>query len=101
MYNLMSTTLTRVDGRCLKKVRAMEADVSLFVRVHGLALFTRGQMQVVTTTALRDLGMRQKIGRISGMEQKRFYLQYTFPPSCIGETGRVGAPWQSWTRRIQ
>ena len=36
--------------------------------------------------------MRQKIDRISGMEQKRFYLQYTFPPSCVGETGRVGAP---------
>ncbi len=36
--------------------------------------------------------MRQKIDKISGMEEKRFYLQYTFPPSCVGETGRVGAP---------
>jgi polyribonucleotide nucleotidyltransferase len=47
---------------------------------------------VVATATLGDSGMRQKIDRISGMEQKRFYLQYTFPPSCVGETGRVGAP---------
>ena len=37
-------------------------------------------------------GMRQKIDKITGVEEKRFYLQYTFPPSCVGETGRVGAP---------
>lgn len=47
---------------------------------------------MVATATLGDSGMRQKIDRISGMEQKRFYLQYTFPPSCVGETGRVGAP---------
>ena len=92
MYDLASETSTRIDGRRLDEVRAIEADVGLFPRVHGSALFTRGQTQVVATATLGDSGMRQKIDRISGMEQKRFYLQYTFPPSCVGETGRVGAP---------
>jgi len=92
MYALGSETSTRIDGRRLDEVRAIEADVGLFPRVHGSALFTRGQTQVVATATLGDSGMRQKIDRISGMEQKRFYLQYTFPPSCVGETGRVGAP---------
>jgi polyribonucleotide nucleotidyltransferase len=92
MYALGSETSTRIDGRRLDEVRSIEADVGLFPRVHGSALFTRGQTQVVATATLGDSGMRQKIDRISGMEQKRFYLQYTFPPSCVGETGRVGAP---------
>jgi polyribonucleotide nucleotidyltransferase len=60
--------------------------------VHGSALFTRGQTQVVATATLGDSGMKQKMDGISGMKQKRFYLQYTFPPSCVGETGRVGMP---------
>jgi polyribonucleotide nucleotidyltransferase len=92
MYDLASSTSTRIDGRRLDEIRAIDADVGLFPRVHGSALFTRGQTQVVATATLGDSGMRQKIDRISGMEQKRFYLQYTFPPSCVGETGRVGAP---------
>ncbi len=83
---------TRIDGRKLDEVRVIDAEAGLFPRVHGSALFTRGQTQVVATATLGDSGMRQKIDRISGMEQKRFYLQYTFPPSCVGETGRVGAP---------
>ncbi|KAL3782948.1 hypothetical protein ACHAW5_002729 [Stephanodiscus triporus] len=92
MYELASSKSTRIDGRRLDEIRAIDADVGLFPRVHGSALFTRGQTQVVATATLGDSGMRQKIDRISGMEQKRFYLQYTFPPSCVGETGRVGAP---------
>jgi len=92
MYELARTTSTRIDGRKLDEVRAIEADVGLFPRVHGSALFTRGQTQVVATATLGDSGMMQKIDKISGMEKKRFYLQYTFPPSCVGETGRVGAP---------
>ena len=86
MYELASSTLTRIDGRGLDEVRAIDADVGLFPRVHGSSLFTRGQTQVVATATLGDSGMRQKIDRISGMEQKRFYLQYLFPPSCVGET---------------
>jgi polyribonucleotide nucleotidyltransferase len=107
---------TRIDGRKLDEVRCIDAEagkivisllwflfftilmycihvfVGLFPRVHGSALFTRGQTQVVATATLGDSGMRQKVDRISGMEEKRFYLQYAFPPSCVVETGRVGAP---------
>jgi polyribonucleotide nucleotidyltransferase len=82
----------RIDGRKLNEVRQIDSEAGLFPRVHGSALFTRGQTQVVATATLGDSGMRQKIDKISGMEEKRFYLQYSFPPSCVGETGRVGAP---------
>lgn len=92
MFHKAKSDGTRIDGRRLNEVRVIDSDVGLFPRVHGSALFTRGQTQVVATATLGDSGMRQKIDRISGMEQKRFYLQYTFPPSCVGETGRVGAP---------
>mmetsp|Transcript_17681 Transcript_17681/g.27718 ORF Transcript_17681/g.27718 Transcript_17681/m.27718 type:complete len:879 (+) Transcript_17681:47-2683(+) len=92
MFVKAKTEGTRIDGRKLDEVRVIDAEAGLFPRVHGSALFTRGQTQVVATATLGDRGMRQKIDRISGMEQKRFYLQYTFPPSCVGETGRVGAP---------
>ena len=92
MFVKAKTDGTRIDGRKLDEVRVIDAEAGMFPRVHGSALFTRGQTQVVATATLGDSGMRQKIDRISGMEQKRFYLQYTFPPSCVGETGRVGAP---------
>ncbi|KAL7498543.1 hypothetical protein ACHAWT_006441 [Skeletonema menzelii] len=92
MFVKAKTEGKRIDGRKLDEVRVIDAEAGLFPRVHGSALFTRGQTQVVATATLGDSGMRQKIDRISGMEQKRFYLQYTFPPSCVGETGRVGAP---------
>merc|ERR1712151_1044240 len=46
----------------------------------------------MATATLGDSGMKQKIEKLDGMYYKRFYLQYTFPPSCVGETGRVGAP---------
>ncbi|KAL7547699.1 hypothetical protein ACHAWF_010982 [Thalassiosira exigua] len=92
MFALAKSSGKRIDGRRLDEVRVIDAEAGLFPRVHGSSLFTRGQTQVVATATLGDSGMRQKVDRISGMEQKRFYLQYTFPPSCVGETGRVGAP---------
>ena len=92
MFELAKVHGTRIDGRKLDEVRVIDSEAGLFPRVHGSALFTRGETQVVATTTLGDAGMRQKIDRISGMEKKRFYLQYTFPPSCVGETGRVGMP---------
>lgn len=92
MFAKAKASGTRIDGRKLNEVRVIDSEAGLFPRVHGSALFTRGETQVVATATLGDSGMRQKIDRISGMEEKRFYLQYTFPPSCVGETGRVGAP---------
>jgi polyribonucleotide nucleotidyltransferase len=67
-------------------------ETGILPRVHGSALFTRGETQCIATATLGDSGMKQKIERVDGNEVKRFYLQYTFPPSCVGETGRVGMP---------
>ncbi|KAG7352990.1 polyribonucleotide nucleotidyltransferase [Nitzschia inconspicua] len=92
MFHLGRTTGKRCDGRALDEIRHLSMDTGILPRVHGSALFTRGETQVVASTTLGDSGMRQKIDKIDGLEEKRFYLQYTFPPSCVGETGRVGAP---------
>lgn len=82
----------RGDGRKTNEIRRLDMETGILPRVHGSALFTRGETQALATATLGDSGMRQKIDRISGMQEKRFYLQYTFPPSCVGETGRVGMP---------
>ena len=92
MYQLAATTGGRVDGRSLSEVRPLDVRMGMLPRVHGSALFTRGETQALATTTLGDKGMAQKIDSLDGGVGKRFYLQYTFPPSCVGETGRVGAP---------
>ena len=92
IFQLGKTEGVRIDGRRLDEVRPIDSEAGLLPRVHGSALFTRGETQTVATATLGDSGMKQKIDKISGMMEKRFYLQYTFPPSCVGETGRVGAP---------
>ncbi len=92
MYEKAKTTGIRCDGRKLDEVRNIDIETELLPMVHGSALFTRGETQAIATTTLGDSGMKQKIDKLDGLEKKRFYLQYTFPPSCVGETGRVGAP---------
>ncbi|GMH79807.1 hypothetical protein TrST_g3481 [Triparma strigata] len=92
MYHLAKTTGGRVDGRSLSEVRPLDVRMGMLPRVHGSSLFTRGETQALATTTLGDKGMAQKIDSLDGGVGKRFYLQYTFPPSCVGETGRVGAP---------
>jgi polyribonucleotide nucleotidyltransferase len=92
MYLRAKETGLRSDGRRLDEIRRLDMTVGLLPRVHGSALFTRGETQVIATATLGDASMRQKIDKIDGLEEKRFYLQYSFPPSSVGETGRVGAP---------
>lgn len=92
MFVMGSKTGKRADGRSLNEIRPIDIQAGLLPRVHGSALFTRGETQALATATLGDAGMRQKIDKLDGLEEKRFYLQYTFPPSCVGETGRVGAP---------
>lgn len=92
MYQKAKATGVRCDGRKLDEVRHIDIETSLLPKVHGSALFTRGETQAIATATLGDSGMKQKIDKLDGLEKKRFYLQYTFPPSCVGETGRVGAP---------
>lgn len=92
MYEKAKNTGVRCDGRKLDQVRNIDIETSLLPKVHGSTLFTRGETQAIATATLGDSGMKQKIDKIDGLTKKRFYLQYTFPPSCVGETGRVGAP---------
>eukprot|EP00980_Cylindrotheca_fusiformis_P014950 scaffold4095_cov117-Cylindrotheca_fusiformis.AAC.7 len=92
MYEKAVATGKRCDGRDLEEIRRLDMEAGFLPSVHGSALFTRGETQVIATATLGDSGMRQKIDRLDGTEEKRFYLQYTFPPSCVGETGRSGAP---------
>jgi polyribonucleotide nucleotidyltransferase len=92
MYQKAKSTGVRCDGRKLDEVRQIDIETTMLPMVHGSALFTRGETQAIATTTLGDSGMKQKIDKLDGLWKKRFYLQYTFPPSCVGETGRVGAP---------
>ena len=92
MFEQVKATGTRIDRQKLDKVRIIDSETSLFPRVHSSAVFTRGQTQVITTITLGDIGMKQMMDRTSGMEKKRYYLQYTFLPLCVGETGKMGMP---------
>jgi len=92
MFIKAKNTGLRCDGRALDQIRRLDMETGFLPRVHGSALFTRGETQTIATATLGDSGMKQKIDKIGGLDTKRFYLQYTFPPSCVGETGRVGAP---------
>jgi polyribonucleotide nucleotidyltransferase len=91
MYHLAKEQSLRVDGRQLAEIRRLDMIAGFLPRVHGSALFTRGETQTIATTTLGDSGSMQKIDGVSGMKKKRFYLQYTFPPCSVAETGRVGA----------
>ncbi|XP_062113893.1 polyribonucleotide nucleotidyltransferase 1, chloroplastic isoform X2 [Humulus lupulus] len=83
----------RSDGRTLEEIRPINSRCGLLPRAHGSALFTRGETQSLAVATLGDRQMAQRIDNLVGVEDwKRFYLQYTFPPSCVGEVGRIGGP---------
>lgn len=73
-------------------MRPLNAQVDLLPRVHGSALFTRGETQVLSVCTLGAMGEVQKIDGLGLEDQKRFMHHYNFPPYSVGETGRMGAP---------
>eukprot|EP00252_Welwitschia_mirabilis_P003848 TRINITY_DN13922_c0_g1_i1.p1 TRINITY_DN13922_c0_g1~~TRINITY_DN13922_c0_g1_i1.p1 ORF type:complete len:929 (-),score=199.69 TRINITY_DN13922_c0_g1_i1:341-3127(-) len=83
---------TRSDGRKPEEIRQIAAQCGLLPRAHGSALFTRGETQSLAVATLGGNSMGQRVDNLTEDEIKRFYLQYTFPPSCVGEVGRFGAP---------
>ena len=89
---LVSEEKIRPDGRALDEIRPLNSQVDLLPRVHGSALFTRGQTQVMSITTLGPLGDNQIIDDLTEVESKRFMHHYNFPPYCVGETGRMGSP---------
>ena len=82
----------RIDGRGLKDIRTLGAEVEVLPRVHGSAVFERGETQILGVTTLNMLRMEQQIDDLSPVTHKRYMHQYIFPPFSTGETGRVGAP---------
>ena len=82
----------RMDGRGTKDIRTLAAEVEVLPRVHGSAVFERGETQILGVTTLNMLRMEQQIDDLSPITHKRYMHQYVFPPFSTGETGRVGAP---------
>ena len=80
----------RIDGRGLSDVRPIKCEVGILPRVHGSALFTRGETQALVTTTLGTSDDEQRIESLEGLKRERFMLHYNFPPFSVGETGRIG-----------
>jgi len=80
----------RIDGRGLGDVRPIMCEVGILPRVHGSALFTRGETQAIVTTTLGTSDDEQRIESLEGLQRERFMLHYNFPPFSVGETGRIG-----------
>ena len=82
----------RMDGRGLKDIRPLSAEVEVLPRVHGSALFERGETQILGVTTLNMLKMEQMVDSLTPYNRKRYMHHYNFPPFSTGETGRVGSP---------
>lgn len=82
----------RIDGRGLADIRELSAEVGVIPRVHGSALFQRGETQILGVTTLNMLDLVQKLDTLSPESTRRYMHNYNFPPFSTGETGRVGSP---------
>ena len=82
----------RIDGRGMTDIRQLDAEVEVVPRVHGSAIFQRGETQILGVTTLNMLKMEQQIDSLSPITAKRYMHHYNFPPYSTGETGRVGSP---------
>ena len=82
----------RIDGRGVRDIRPITAEVEVMPRVHGSAIFERGETQILGVTTLNMLKMEQQLDTLSPENHKRYMHNYNFPPYSVGETGRVGSP---------
>ena len=82
----------RIDGRGLADIRPLSSEVGVLPRVHGSALFERGETQILGVTTLNMLRMEQMLDTLNPENRKRYMHNYNFPPYSTGETGRVGSP---------
>ena len=82
----------RPDGRKIDEIRPLDSQVDILPRVHGSALFTRGETQVLSVTTLGPMNDNQIIDDVTEVDSKRFMHHYNFPPYSVGETGRMGNP---------
>ena len=86
------TEQVRIDGRGLTDIRKLTAEVEVLPRVHGSAIFERGETQIMGVTTLNMLKMEQQLDSLAPETSKRYMHHYNFPPYSTGETGRVGSP---------
>ncbi|MGB3719146.1 MAG: polyribonucleotide nucleotidyltransferase [Proteobacteria bacterium] len=82
----------RIDGRDLKSIRPIVAQVGVLPRTHGSALFTRGETQALVVATLGTGEDEQYVDTLEGTKKERFMLHYNFPPFSVGEIGRLGSP---------
>jgi polyribonucleotide nucleotidyltransferase len=82
----------RTDLRAFDEIRPTSAEVRVLPRVHGTGLFTRGETQVLSSLALADMGLVQRLDTLEPQTTKRYMHHYNFPPYSTGETGRLGSP---------
>eukprot|EP00597_Dinobryon_sp_UTEXLB2267_P006313 CAMPEP_0170079124 /NCGR_PEP_ID=MMETSP0019_2-20121128/15589_1 /TAXON_ID=98059 /ORGANISM="Dinobryon sp., Strain UTEXLB2267" /LENGTH=821 /DNA_ID=CAMNT_0010292435 /DNA_START=140 /DNA_END=2602 /DNA_ORIENTATION=+ len=90
LRNMILHTGKRSDGRSVEEVRPISSETSLLPMAHGSSLFTRGETQALATATLGSKAMEARYETLDTLGSKRFYLQYRFPPSSVGEVGRVG-----------
>jgi len=86
------TEKIRIDGRGPRNIRVIDAETAVIPRVHGSAIFQRGETQILGITTLNMLKMEQQIDSLSPEKTKRYMHNYNFPPYSTGEVGRVGTP---------
>ena len=82
----------RIDGRTLRMIRPITVATGILPRVHGSALFTRGETQAIAACTLGSEREAQTFEDMTGTRTDRFILHYNFPPYCVGETGLIGSP---------
>ena len=92
MRHRVLTEGIRIDGRTPEQIRGLDAEVEVIPRVHGSALFQRGETQILGVTTLNMLKMEQQLDSLNPVTSKRYMHHYNFPPYSTGETGRVGTP---------
>ncbi|MBI3275671.1 MAG: polyribonucleotide nucleotidyltransferase, partial [Methylocystis sp.] len=90
-WNILDSGV-RIDGRDVKTVRPIVAEVGVLPRTHGSALFTRGETQALVVATLGTGEDEQYIDSLEGTYKERFLLHYNFPPYSVGETGRMSSP---------
>lgn len=92
LRNMIFTEGTRWDGRSVTDIRPITIEQGLLPRTHGSSLFTRGETQSMAICVLGGENMALRYEDLHGEGNRRFYLQYFFPPFSVGEVGRIGAP---------
>jgi polyribonucleotide nucleotidyltransferase len=88
----LANTGKRIDGRVISDIRTISCDHGVLPRIHGTGLFSRGETQVLSSITIGTGQDRQTVDSLDGEYKEAFMLSYVFPPFCVGETGRMGAP---------